>query len=135
MSDDTPQDAPLLNPTMATRATIPELELPVLQVVERMALHKHAYGRSRWACAGHYIWETLSHLTAIITFLRWLVSPLLGRTPNPIVSAVNSATPSGFCAAPPNGSWCALCVDVKNDAAADARSRDRRAKVLLHSSW
>ena len=134
MSDDTPQDAPLLNPTMATRATIPELELPVLQVVERMALRKHAYGRSRWACAGHYIWETLSHLTAIITFLRWLVSPLLGRTPNPIVSAVNSATPSGFCAAPPNGSWCALCVDVKNDAAADARSRDRRAKVLLHSS-
>ena len=127
------EDRPVLNPTMATRAAIPGSKLSMLQAAENIAHHKYAYGRSRWGCAAHFIWQTLSHLSAMVTFLRWLISPVLGRTPNPIVSAINSSTPSGFCAAPPDGSWCALCVDSKDGGpAASNRFRDRCAKVSLH---
>ncbi len=118
---------------MAARATIPGSKLSMIQAAGSVAHHKYTYARSRWACIAHFIWQTVSHLSAIVTFLRWLVSPVLGRTPNPIVSAINSSTPSGFCAAPPDGSWCAVCVDSKDGGpAASNRYRDRRAKVSLH---
>jgi hypothetical protein len=133
MSDQTQEDVPVLNPTMATRAAIPGSTLSVHQTAGCMARHKHAYGRSRWECAAHFVWDTLTHLSSIITFLRWLLSPLLGGMPNPIVSAVNTSTPPGFCAAPPDGSWCAVCVVNKNSGpAASIRFRDRCAKVSLH---
>ena len=108
MSDITHEDVPVLNPTMATRAAIPGSTLSVHHAAGHMARHKYAYGRSRWECAAHFIWDTLTHLSSIITFLRWLLSPLLGGIPSPIVSAVNTSTPPGFCAAPPDGSWCAV---------------------------
>jgi hypothetical protein len=124
--------APVLNPALAAHASIPELEVPRLEKVDDMA-QKHLYGRSRWVCAFHFVWETLSHLSSLITFLRWLVGPLLGPTANPIVCAVNNSTPSGFCAAPLDGRWCAVCVDSKiGRSAAGARSRLRCAQVSLH---
>jgi hypothetical protein len=133
MSDQAEQDAPLLNPALATHASIPESEVPFLQKVGGMARQKYLYGRSRWECALHFIWETLSHLSAIVAFLRWLVSPLLGPTTNPIICAVNNSTPSGFCVAPPDGSWCAVCVDTKiGRQAASARSRDRCSQLSLN---
>ena len=100
MNDQAQEDAPGLYPALATHASIPELEVPIVDKLEDMARQKYLYGRSRWVCAVHFIWETLSHLSAIFSFLRWLVGPLLGPTANPIVCAVNNSTPSGFCAAP-----------------------------------
>jgi hypothetical protein len=133
MNDQAQEDAPGLYPALATHASIPELEVPIVDKLEDMARQKYLYGRSRWVCAVHFIWETLSHLSAIFSFLRWLVGPLLGPTANPIVCAVNKSTPPGFCVVSPDGSWCAACVDGKvGRSAAGARSRDRCAQVSLH---
>jgi hypothetical protein len=135
MSDQDHVDAPTPppHPTMSARGAVPQLHLSDQEAAESMARHKHAYGRSRWACAAHFFWQTISNLSAIVYFLRWLVSPLLGGTPNPIVSAVNNSTPAGFCTAPPDGSWCAICVDAKlGGPGASSRTRGKCAIVSLH---